>query len=68
MIHPRAKAVPWTHNVTYRMCATPISTLFTIAYSSFNEPKQYVSTTCVIFSIFGRTCCDPHAGMLNMLV
>ena len=27
MIHPRAKAVPWTHNVTYRMCATPISTL-----------------------------------------
>ena len=30
-------------------------TLFTIAYSSFNGLKQYVPTTCLIFSISGRT-------------
>ena len=30
-------------------------TLFTIAYSSFNGLKQYVPTTCLIFSFSGRT-------------
>ena len=55
LIQPKAKAVPLTHNITYRMCPTPIPTLFTIAYSSFNGLKQYVPTTCLSFSISGRT-------------